>query len=535
MIAPRRSTAPIRRLAVPPSRPPAPQSAKAHSPDMKILFLGANPFDTTRLALDREIREITRRLRASPHAERFELVHEWALRVGDIQAALLRHRPQVVHFSGHGRAGVGHAGGPAGMTRELPATEPTTGNCSEILVENDAGAAVPIATSALAELFRIVGGVRCVVLNACHSAAQGEALRKQVDFVLGMGHAIQDEAAIAFAWAFYQGLGFGEPVDKAFELGKNQIHLAGSLDIDVPKLLVREGISPEHIRLPLLSAAERPPAAAASLDRPTSGARGEEPDVSKAKPLKRRSLLDRRLAAELIVSYPPQAGSRRVDARSQRSNLYALSLFENVLIENQFGSILAGLVSGDQLLEEAVLFVTGDAGDEPPELLKAIDEASRAWLSDPGFQLAASVYGRSKRSMSESLADAVAYLRRMLLLARRFDAAIVPHPDRWRLYEHWFESCIQRASGAEPTRTIIPLPEPAAAAAEAVSMERSAQIAQIDPGAPGAAPPVRLIRYGPMVYPFPAAYAKRLAPAAVTTYPAFTYEFCTAGRTEGPR
>lgn len=212
---------------------------------VKILFLGANPFDTTRLALDREVREITQRLRATPCAERFELVQEWALRVGDIQAALLRHKPQIVHFSGHGSgAGRRNKGSDTGTLREfLPDVEVPEDDDSGIWVENDVGKAVSLAASALADLLQIVGGVRCVVLNACHSAAQADTIRQHVDCVVGMGRSIQDQSAIAFAWAFYQGLGFGEPITKAFELGKNQIRLEGSTDVDVPQLLVRETAS----------------------------------------------------------------------------------------------------------------------------------------------------------------------------------------------------------------------------------------------------------------------------------------------------
>ena len=212
----------------------------------KVLFLGANPADATRLALDREVREITQRLRASPYSSTYELVQEWALRLEDIQAALLRHKPQVVHFSGHSySAGADRAG--SGTPRVRDVTDEQAGVADrggELMVEDDAGEAVPIPSAALAELVRIVGGIQCVVLNACHSAAQAEALQTQVRFVLGMERAIPDRAAIAFAGAFYQALGFGESVHRAFELGKNQLRLIGSYDCDVPKLFVRDGVAP---------------------------------------------------------------------------------------------------------------------------------------------------------------------------------------------------------------------------------------------------------------------------------------------------
>jgi eukaryotic-like serine/threonine-protein kinase len=186
---------------------------------IKLLFLGANPADTARLAIDREVREITQRLRATPHGAQFEIAQEWAVHVGDLQAALLRHQPDIVHFGGHARA---------------------TG---EILVEDETGKAVPIRPSALAELFRILGDrIRCVVLNACYSEHQAEAIQRHVDCVVGMSGAIEHGAAIAFSGAFYQSLGFGKPVKTAFALGCNQIDLTGLRDADVPRLRVRDGV-----------------------------------------------------------------------------------------------------------------------------------------------------------------------------------------------------------------------------------------------------------------------------------------------------
>lgn len=213
---------------------------------IKILFLGANPSTTTHLALGDEVREIMQRLRAAHQGEQFELVQEWAVRVGDLQQALLRHRPQIVHFSGHGR-GEGDAFSRSGpisnsdremLSYEDPRTDEADG---AILVEDDTpGKVRPLPASALANLFKIVGGIRCVVLNACHSAVQADAICEHVEAVVSMRRSIHDTAAVNFAWAFYQGLGFGQSLQTAFELGKNQIELAGFGDVDVPHLLTRD-------------------------------------------------------------------------------------------------------------------------------------------------------------------------------------------------------------------------------------------------------------------------------------------------------
>lgn len=212
----------------------------AMSSKIKILFLGANPSDTRRLRLDRELREITERLRIARQSERFEVVQEWAVRVKDLQTVLLLHEPQIVHFSGHGRGSVAEPLASTNPTdREmLPSDENDAG--AAILVEGDDGQATPIPASALARLFGLVGGIRCVVLSACYSAAQADAITEHVDAVVGMRRSIRDEAAILFSAAFYQALGYGKPMARAFDLGVNQIELHGYDDHDVPQLLLRK-------------------------------------------------------------------------------------------------------------------------------------------------------------------------------------------------------------------------------------------------------------------------------------------------------
>ena len=71
---------------------------------IKILFLSANPLDSSRLRLDEEVRSIDHALQQAKFRHMFEIRQHWAVRVGDMQEYLLRHQPNIVHFSGHGSA-----------------------------------------------------------------------------------------------------------------------------------------------------------------------------------------------------------------------------------------------------------------------------------------------------------------------------------------------------------------------------------------------------------------------------------------------
>ena len=181
---------------------------------IKILFLAANPSDTTRLRLDEENRAIDQVLRQAEFRDKFEIHQHWAVRVTEIQSFLLRYKPDIVHFSGHGS------------------------NSGEIVLEEDNGKAHPISVRAIEQLFSILkDNVRCVILNACFSELQAASIAKHIDCVIGMSKSISDKAAISFAASFYQALGYGKDVKTAFDLGVLQIDMENLGEQDIPKLL----------------------------------------------------------------------------------------------------------------------------------------------------------------------------------------------------------------------------------------------------------------------------------------------------------
>jgi hypothetical protein len=188
---------------------------------IKILFLAANPEDTSELRLGEEVRTIDERLRTADYRDDFELVQHWAVRATDLSEALLRHRPQVLHFSGHGS------------------------EAGALILEDEAGLSAEVTPSALARLFRTAGrNLKCVVLNACYSATQAEPISRHVDCVVGTSLAIGDKAAIRFAGGFYRALAYGESFQTSFELGCNEIELAALDEETTPRLLHRDEFDP---------------------------------------------------------------------------------------------------------------------------------------------------------------------------------------------------------------------------------------------------------------------------------------------------
>ncbi len=69
------------------------------------------------------------------------------------------------------------------------------------------------------------------------SEAQARAIAGHIDCVIGMSDTIGDKAAVSFAAAFYQALGFGKDIKTAFDLGSVQINLEGLQEHETPRLL----------------------------------------------------------------------------------------------------------------------------------------------------------------------------------------------------------------------------------------------------------------------------------------------------------
>lgn len=181
---------------------------------MKILFLAANPDGTTRLHLDKEVNKIDDCLRKSKLRDQFQFITKLAVDASTLRQSLLEEEPDIIHFSGHGE-------GQAGL----------------VLVGQD-NKPKPATADALSDLFKLFPKIKCVLLNACYAEEQAKAIVQHVAYVVGMKQAVRDDAAIAFAAGFYDGLGYGKSIDMAFELGRNAIQFELASFSDTTRKLI---------------------------------------------------------------------------------------------------------------------------------------------------------------------------------------------------------------------------------------------------------------------------------------------------------
>jgi hypothetical protein len=187
---------------------------------IKILFLSANPWSTSRILVDEEAREIFERLSEGPYGDKFELVRHTAIRPKDLQRFLMLYKPHIVHFSGHGS------------------------KSRKIILEGAPGRGKQVDPQGLVEVFRLYSNhVRLVLLNACFTEGQARALTAVIDYSIGINKMIGDRAGVAFAGAFYRALGFGRPVQEAFESAQAELRLTRMPRSKGIELFVRNGVS----------------------------------------------------------------------------------------------------------------------------------------------------------------------------------------------------------------------------------------------------------------------------------------------------
>lgn len=167
----------------------------SYNPRLKILFLSADAARAedggrpgSALNLDVELREIQEAIRSGSLRDHIDLKIATAVTKEALISELNHHKPAVVHFSGHGGS-VGIA--LVGKLGSLDQVHPTF----------------------LRQIFLSTPSVQFVVLNACHSAKQAEAISHVVGPTIGTVAEIDDDLAIRFSRSLYSGISNGLPLD----------------------------------------------------------------------------------------------------------------------------------------------------------------------------------------------------------------------------------------------------------------------------------------------------------------------------------
>lgn len=195
---------------------------------LKVLYLTANPDKTHPLRVDAEVRQVQDAIRGSAFRDNIHLEYRPAADLKSLIEGLNDHRPQIVHFSGHG-----HEAGIAVDSPEIAKRPVKT-------VSFDLLAKAISATDAPPEI---------IVLNACKSAGAKRAFLPPAKIIIVMRNSVSDWAAAAFATQFYAAIAAGQSVKSAFQQGKVAIECLSLNEAETPEILVAQGVDTTKIVL----------------------------------------------------------------------------------------------------------------------------------------------------------------------------------------------------------------------------------------------------------------------------------------------
>ncbi|ULB10216.1 hypothetical protein ORIO_09900 [Cereibacter azotoformans] len=181
----------------------------------KVLILAATPDDQSRIRPDKEVAELRERMAAMPSQKRslaFDSIY--ATRLDQIQQELVRQRPKILHFSGHGAPGC-------------------------LMFETTDGRTAPLEADLLARVLKGYRDIECLVLHACYAEEVARACLPYVACVVGSTTTVNDATAPRFSYLFYQSIAAGMGYEQAFEMGQTEVAFMSRNAADAYKLIIR--------------------------------------------------------------------------------------------------------------------------------------------------------------------------------------------------------------------------------------------------------------------------------------------------------
>jgi hypothetical protein len=171
----------------------------------KILFICSGPKDTYLLDFGKEFKKIKDALQSSEKREQFEIEIETGVEADDFLRLVTRFEPDFLHISTH-----------ASETQGL-------------YFEGSQGEQQIVSPTELAELFDLIqqkNKPELVVLSACNSLSQAQAIQGYVGRVVGMQGFLPEQAGVVYAEKLYEMIFDGQDIDYAHKSAQMGLKMA---------------------------------------------------------------------------------------------------------------------------------------------------------------------------------------------------------------------------------------------------------------------------------------------------------------------
>jgi hypothetical protein len=195
---------------------------------LTVLYLSANPDLSNPLRVDAEVRRVQESVRASAFRDNISIEYRPAADLVSLIDGLNDHRPQIVHFSGHGDD--------RGISTD-------SGRVARPSVQT-------LSFDLLAKALKATDHPpQVVILNSCKSSGAKNAILAVVKILISMRVSVSDIAAATFGIRFYAAIGGGQSVKAAFEQGKIAVEMTSISELDTPELQHTTDVNPGNVVL----------------------------------------------------------------------------------------------------------------------------------------------------------------------------------------------------------------------------------------------------------------------------------------------
>jgi hypothetical protein len=157
----------------------------------KILLIQTNAEDEPNLRIDREVKGINEVILKKSITD-FNCISHLSPSLSELPSMLLAHKPEILHFSGHGSR-------------------------SNLFFENAQGKAESVTGKTLSRLLaNCADSIVCFCINACRSSGVAKEVQHLFPYTISFPGLINDDFSILFSKCFYELIAMGEDVEKSF-------------------------------------------------------------------------------------------------------------------------------------------------------------------------------------------------------------------------------------------------------------------------------------------------------------------------------
>ncbi len=191
-----------------------------------ILFFGANPGKINNIDIRKEVKQISEKLKMFNKRDSFEFKIKLDIKASEFQRSFLdlEREPRFFHFGGNAFH-----------------NDPVYGS-GIVLVGDSPDEPIVVDGDILVSIFSRFKNVECVFLNACNTMSVGISISKHIPYVITMNQYTMDNFAIDFASKFYEGIGAGFDIEKAFGYSIDELKIIKKYkkeQIETPQLLIK--------------------------------------------------------------------------------------------------------------------------------------------------------------------------------------------------------------------------------------------------------------------------------------------------------